>query len=161
MSDDEIKLWAHGHEVDICPNWLIIGPDNPDWTICPNNRPMEVVLRERRNAIIKERLQSGESVSYRSSGWSLYPKGSSGDECSYVPVTKSEEVKVHDIVFCQVKPTWRFYAHIVKEKTEKWVNEGDYTQGTVTTFKISNLRGYVNGWCTMESIYGKFVEIRQ
>ena len=136
-------------------------PENPDWTICPNNRPLEMMLRGRRNGIIKERLQSGESVSYRSSGWSLHPKVDSGDECLYDPVTEPEEVKVNDIVFCQVKPTWRFYAHVVKKKVEEWVDADDYKKGHKVTFSISNLRGYVNGWCTMETIYGKLVQIKQ
>ena len=150
MSDADIKLWADGHEVDTL-----------DWTLCPHNRRIELELRAKRNEIIKMRLRSGEKVSYRSSGWSLWPRVSSGDECFYDPVTEPEEVKVLDIVFCQVNPTLMFFAHIVNEKTEKWVSETDYTQGTVVIFKISNLRGYVNGWCTMETIYGKLVQIRQ
>jgi hypothetical protein len=144
-------MFSDGHEVDT----LL------DWTLCPNNRTVELLLRDKRNDIIKMRLRSGEKVSYRSSGWSLYPMVNSGDECFYDPVTEPEEVKVQDIVFCQVQPTLRFHAHIVKEKIEKWVNGEDYTQGVSVTFKISNLHGYVNGWCTMETIYGKLVQIKQ
>ena len=118
-------MFSDGHEVD-----------TQDWTLCPNNRNVELSLREKRNEIIKMRLRMSEKVSYRSSGWSLHPRVNSGDECFYDPVTEPEEVKAGDIVFCQVKPSWRFYAHIVKKKVEEWVDEEDYKKGIKVTFSI-------------------------
>ena len=98
--------------------------------------------------MIKEQLQLGKPVIYRSSGWSLYPRVWSNDRCSYDPVTSANEVREDDIVFCQVQPGDRFFAHLV---SRKWFEDGEWY------FTISNLKGRENGWCSIEHIYGRLV----
>ena len=121
-----------------------------DWTL-HSDWGIELKRREERNVLIKDQLQSGRPVCYRSSGWSLYPRVHSGDACTYEPVTSEDQVWEDDIVFCQVQPGDRYYAHLVKRKEwspryEKWV------------FTISNINGHENGWCYMEHIYGRLTE---
>ena len=122
------------------------------WTLCPDDRQMELRLREVRNKLIKEKLLAGETVCYRSSGWSLWPRMSCGDMATYLPVRSADEVNIDDIVFCEVQPGSRFYAHVVKEKwwqrnRMKWM------------FTISNIKGHENGHCCIEHIHGILVEV--
>ena len=69
-----------------------------------------------RNRSIKEELLKHKTVIYRSSGVSLYPRVSSGDQCTFHPVTDPSDVAENDIVFCEVQPGDRFYNHLVKRK---------------------------------------------
>ena len=59
----------------------------------------ELRLRALRNEMLKEQLQLGKPVIYRSSGWSLYPRVWPNDLCTYEPVTSIYEVNKDDIVF--------------------------------------------------------------
>jgi hypothetical protein len=120
-----------------------------DWTLC-EDRGEEMKRRKMRNEMIKDKLKAGRSVCYRSSGWSLYPRVHCNDQTTYDPVTSDDQVQVGDIVFCQVQPYDRFFAHLVKEKI--WRN-------AAWCFIISNIAGYVNGWCFIEHIYGRLVEV--
>ena len=45
-----------------------------DWTQTPGNKQLEQALREVRNHMLKEKLQNGKPVAYRSSGWSCHPR---------------------------------------------------------------------------------------
>ena len=122
-----------------------------DWTLC-HDWDTELVRRNERNRLIKAQLQERRSVCYRSSGWSLYPRVHSNDCCTYDPVSHESEVQVDDIVFCEVQPGSRVYAHLVKMKEwqraqQKW------------KFTISNMQGRENGWCFIEHIYGKLVHV--
>ena len=119
-----------------------------DWTLCPEDWGMELRLREVRNEMLKEQLQLGRPVIYRSSGWSLHPRVWSNDRCTFEPVTSADEVKEDDIVFCQVQPGDRFYGHIV---SRKWFEHGEWY------FTISNLKGRENGWCSIKHIYGRLI----
>ena len=112
---------------------------------------MEVRLSHKRNKLTKEKLLAGETVCYRSSGSSLKPRVKSGDQCTFIPVTKESQVEVNDIVFCEVQPRDRFYGHVVKKKEFWWSSWCYY-------FTISNLRGRENGWCYIQHIYGKLIE---
>ena len=96
-------------------------------------------------------LLRGVSVSYRSSGWSLYPRVSSNDLCTYDPVVSATEISLGDIVFCQIPELMRFQAHIVWEITE------DDSTGVVW-FLIGNINKRMNGWCNMSQVYGKLVD---
>ena len=87
-----------------------------DWTLWPSDWAKELRLRDDRNVRIKEQLQDGKPVIYRSSGWSLYPRVHSNDLCTYEPVKSADDVQLDDIVFCQVQPGNRFYAHVVSFK---------------------------------------------
>ena len=123
-----------------------------DWTLCPENWNTELQRREVRNSMIKDQLLAGRDVCYRSSGNSLFPRVWSNDCCTYTPVVSATEVRVDDIVFCQVQPGDRFYAHLVKHKywqysQSKWI------------FTISNLQGRENGWCGIEHIYGRLTNV--
>ena len=119
-----------------------------DWTLCPDDYEKELRLREVRNQMLKEQLQKGKPVIYRSSGWSLWPRVWPNDQCTYAPVTSADDVNMDDIVFCQVQPGNRFYGHVV---SDKWFQEDKWY------FTISNLKGRSNGWCTMEHIYGRLL----
>jgi hypothetical protein len=121
-----------------------------DWTICPANWVIEQSRRKARNELIKEKLQSGKPVCYRSTGNSLWPLVHSNDQTTYEPVGDDpDQVQVEDIVFCQVQRGDRFFAHLVKEK---WLHNGQWY------FTIANYQGHENGWCRMEHIYGRLVE---
>ena len=96
--------------------------------------------------MIREQLQAGNPVVYRSSGWSLFPRVHSNDATYYVPVTKEEDVSVGDIVFCQVEPGLRYYAHLISKK--EWYNDKWW-------YTITNIKGHRNGWADIEHIYGR------
>merc|ERR1712187_35515 len=88
------------------------------------------------NAAWKTRLQRGEIVEFRGGGNSLMPKIRSGECCQYLPVTKHEDIKENDIVFCQIKG--RYWGHRVKSITKVGgEDEKHYT--------ISNMKGWENG----------------
>ena len=112
----------------------------------------ELKLCEERNELIKAQLLEGKTAAYRQSGWSLYPRIYSNDICCYTPVTFDESVEEEDIVFCEVQPTRRFYAHLVK--TKEWSDDWG-----CWVYWISNLKGRVNGWCRIEHIHGKLFQV--
>ena len=91
-------------------------------------------------------LKRGRDVVYRSSGNSLYPWVVSNDACHFTPVNSDEEVAESDIVFAEVQPKNRFFAHNVKAKFQY---EGKWC------YTIANASGYENGWCYIDTIYGK------
>ena len=112
--------------------------------------------------MIKAKLKDGQTVVYRSSGWSLWPRVASNDQCTYLPVTSPSEVAENDIVFCEVQPGDRFFAYLVirkdwqpEERKEEW----RLNQPGRWKFTIGNLAGRENGWCHMEHIYGKLVHV--
>ena len=137
---DKHEVRSAGAEMDV------------DWTLCPGDQQMEYLLREERNQLIKEKLFAGSTACYRSSGWSLWPRVNSGDMTTYTPVRSADDVEVDDIVFCEVQPHNRFYAHLVKEKW--W---GDWN--VRWKFTISNIKGWENGHCNIEHIYGKLIDV--
>ena len=110
----------------------------------------EMHLRHTRNILIKQQLQKGQGVQYRSSGWSLWPKVHSGDLCLYEPVLDPDKLKLDDVVFCEVQPGNRFFAHLVSDIT--------WSRG-VRYFTISNIKGKENGWCRDEHIYGRLIQV--
>ena len=73
----------------------------------------------------------------------------SNDCCTYEPVTDPAQVVQGDIVFCQVRDSMRFFAHLVKKKfwdhTNKW------------RFVISNITGRENGWCNIDTLFGRLI----
>jgi len=107
------------------------------------------------NAAWKARLQAGETVSFRGGGNSLAPLIKSGECCTYSPVFKHEDVKVRDVVFCQVKG--RFWNHMVKKKTLN--HKGRDGEPDVYNYTISNIHGHENGDTTLEKIYGKVISV--
>ena len=109
-------------------------------------------LREVRNELIRDQLKEGKTAAYRQSGWSLYPRVHSNDLCIYIPVSVPDQVSEGDVVFCRVQPKGYYYAHLVKEK------EYDRSRREYK-FWISNLKGRVNGFCYIEHIFGKLVQV--
>ncbi len=121
---------------------------NPDGTLHSDNRLTEPQLRQRRNDMIKEQLQSGQPVAFRSRGKSLWPLVHSGDLCEYDPVFDASDVQVGDVIFCQVYPSREYHAHLIMSKTYCGEVEAWY-------FTVENQSGRENGWCWLETIYGK------
>jgi hypothetical protein len=90
-----------------------------------------------------EKLQNGETVSFRPRGNSMAGKIESGKLCTVTPVDAAA-LKVGDIVLCRVRGSE--YLHLVKA-----------IQGP--RFQIGNNRGRINGWITGSTIYGRCVRI--
>jgi hypothetical protein len=90
-----------------------------------------------------EKLRSGETVSFRPRGNSMSGKIESGQLCTVQPV-ESTSLKVGDIVLCKVNG--REYLHLIKA-----------IQGA--RFQIGNNRGRINGWVTLNAIFGKCVRV--
>ena len=83
-----------------------------DWTKS-DDEAEEMRRRAERNEIIREMLLKGKTVAYRESGWSLHPRVSSNNLCSYIPVRYPEQVNKGDVVFCIVQPRGLYHAHLV------------------------------------------------
>ena len=137
------------HEV-CCPQL------NLDWTLtlAGSDWDTELWRRAQRNIAIKSQLQSGRRACYRSSGNSLRLCGViSGQMCTYAAVDANCEppIAVGNIVFCEVQPGYRFYAHMVKS-----INMGQ--DGTMC-YTISDGEGWENGWTTMDYIYGRLISV--
>jgi hypothetical protein len=149
------------------PPFVLEGPHevspelDVDWTLAPDNWDHECSRRHERNTLIKDQLLSGRNACYRSSGWSLHPRVWSNDQCTYAPVTSADQVMQNDIVFCEVMPGNRFYAHLVLRKEwKKYTQRGREIQGSDQWyFTISNIKGWENGWTTIDKIYGRLVQV--
>ena len=112
--------------------------------------------RRIRNEEMEEALMAGNTITYRSSGNSLAPLIWSGQVCVLMPVTWAEQVKVNCIVFCKVfwnvQDSGEHYTHKVLSK--KWDRaRREYY------YWIGNNKGHKNGWCYLEHIFGKVVDI--
>lgn len=97
------------------------------------------------NLYIKK-LQNGETVSFRPKGNSMLPKIKSGDLCTVTPIV-IDDLKVNDIVLCKVKGNQ--YLHLVTAIDNKH------------RFQISNNKGFVNGWISSNSIFGKLIKVEK
>ena len=68
-----------------------------------------------------------------------------------------------DIVFCEVQPTGRFFAHKVMYYEYEHAEPVDSARGTEAIFRIKywigNNKGHINGWCYQHHIYGRMVEV--
>lgn len=83
------------------------------------------------------KLQTGETVTFRSRGSSMKGKIDDGDLVEVAPL--SRDPKVGDIVLCQVRGNQ--YLHKV-------------TAVDGSRYQIGNNRGYINGWIGKLAIYG-------
>lgn len=88
-------------------------------------------------------LQQGKTVLFRPRGQSMSGKIESGQLCTVEPVDVGN-IKCGDIVLCRVKG--REYLHIVKAIQEE-------------RFQIGNNHGFINGWISKTSIFGKCIRI--
>lgn len=89
-----------------------------------------------------QQLKECKEVVCRPKGNSMQPKINSGDLCKIEPL--QDEPKVGEIVLCKVKG--RQFLHLVSAKRGN-------------QFQISNNKGFVNGWITKNSIFGRCTEV--
>lgn len=89
-----------------------------------------------------EKLKNGETVSFRPRGNSMAPKINSGYLVTVSPLQAPPEK--WNIVLCKVNG--RQYLHLVTA-----VKGGQ--------FQISNNHGYINGWTTIDNIYGRVIDV--
>ena len=90
-----------------------------------------------------QKLQAGQTVSFRPRGNSMAGKIESGQLCTVAPVG-SAELKIGDVVLCKVRGAE--YLHFVK------AIQGD-------RFQIGNNRGRINGWVTKSAIFGRCIKV--
>jgi hypothetical protein len=90
-----------------------------------------------------EKLQRGETVSFRPRGNSMAPRIRSGDLCTVAPVEPAA-IEAGDIVLCRVRGAE--YLHFVKAV------QGD-------RFQIGNNRGGINGWIGAHGVFGRLIKV--
>lgn len=90
-----------------------------------------------------QKLQNGETAKIRPRGHSMTGKVNDGDHVTLSPVDPSS-LKMGDIVLVKVKG--HVYLHLIKA-----VNNGRYL--------IGNNRGGINGWVSVNAIYGIATQI--
>ncbi len=90
------------------------------------------------------KLKQGETVQFRPRGNSMRGKIESGQLCTVEPMVDAAALQVGDIVLCKVNG--REYLHLIKA-----------TQGP--RFQIGNNRGYINGWVSVNAIFGRCVKV--
>ena len=88
--------------------------------------------------VIAERLQRGETVTFRPHGHSMTPHIRNGQEVTVRPVDDGEELRKSMIVLAKVHGS--IYLHFIRDLHESRVLIG-------TTY-------HVNGWTTRDKIYG-------
>lgn len=89
-----------------------------------------------------EKLQKGETVSFRPTGNSMTPKINSGELVTVSP--DISDIKKGDIVLC--KCSGRYFCHLVSA-----------VQGE--RYQISNNHGHVNGWVGKNCVFGKVIRV--
>jgi phage repressor protein C with HTH and peptisase S24 domain len=87
--------------------------------------------------IVIAKLKKGEAVTIKGCGNSMTPRFKNGDRIMLDPVNR--ELKVGDAVF--VKVGKNIFTHLI-------------TAIRGNQYQISNNHGHVNGWVTIDSIYG-------
>ena len=116
--------------------------------------------------MIRESLEEGRAVFYRSFGSLMWPLVQSDDACLFhplQPVTAKDGIhsfqkKASEIgvgVFCQVQRSQQYYAHIVLG-----VEQSNYHTETEPMYWIGNIRRHCNGWCLREHIFGILVDVQ-
>lgn len=88
-----------------------------------------------------QQLKEGQTVKFRPKGNSMTGKINSGQLCTVEPAT---EYSVGDIALCKVNG--QQYLHIV-------------TAVQKNRYQISNNKGFVNGWTSANSMFGKCVKV--
>ena len=157
--------------------WVVLStPDeatplfHEDWTRVegsshnPEAWEKELLLRHKRNLMIRETLEDGRPVWYKSTGNSMWPLVQSGDACSFHPVQAvphgrphtipkpESKIDVGDVVFCMVQRYMvqrrrQYIAHIVLQvQDDVYDNEKKYW--------IGRMDQTCNGWCHREHIFG-------
>ncbi len=78
----------------------------------------------------------------------MTPRIKHRQKCTYAPVSSHDDVSIGDAVFCKVGS--RYYTHLVKAKIAK---------GESYIYQIGNNHGKINGWTTLDKIFGKVIAI--
>ena len=89
-----------------------------------------------------EKLQQNETVKFRPVGKSMTGLIESGQLCTVTPII--DKLKINDIVLCKVSGSQ--YLHLIKD-----IKNNEY--------QIGNNRGGINGWITIDYIFGKCVKV--
>ena len=89
-----------------------------------------------------QELKEGKTIQFRPHGNSMVGKVNSGDLCTVEPIKAALEVG--DIVLCKVNGNQ--YLHLIK------AIRGEQ-------YQIGNNRGGINGWVTINGIFGKCVRV--
>jgi len=93
-----------------------------------------------------KKLADGETkIQFRPRGNSMAPIINSGELVTVVPVPKGM-LKMGDIVLCKVKGSQ--YVHFIKAIDE-----------TKDRYQIGNNRGNINGWTSIDNIYGLVTKV--
>jgi phage repressor protein C with HTH and peptisase S24 domain len=87
-----------------------------------------------------EELKKGNTVTCHPRGHSMTPLIKSGEEVTIEPVRRP--VQRDDIVLCKVRGN-------------QFLHKVTAVQGR--QYQISNNHGHVNGWCTLDQIFGLMV----
>lgn len=93
-----------------------------------------------------EKLQQGETVSFRPKGNSMKPKIHSGDLVTVSPETAN--LGEGDIVLCKVKGV--FYVHLVTAVK---------MDGESKMYLIGNNKGHINGWIGDNAVFGRVTSV--
>ena len=159
------------------PDWLLSAPHeavpafSEDWTRVPGShndpdlKAAEVMLRDRRNKLLREILAEGRPVFYQSTG-NMWPLVQSNDSCFYRPIQDvtaedgfhafhkdASRIEVGDIVFCLVQDTQEYFAHIVLR-----IQDNRRLQQLV--YRIGNIEGRINGYCFRKHIFGILARVK-
>ncbi len=92
-----------------------------------------------------EKLRAGETVSFRPRGNSMIPHIKSGELVTVFPTPAGSLHGTGEIVLCRVQG--RQYLHMISAVRPDQV-------------RISNARGKINGWTTLDQIYGRVVSVQ-
>jgi hypothetical protein len=95
------------------------------------------------------RLRAGETIVFGEGGNSMVPLIRSREKCTYVPVVSEECVQVGDAVFCRVGGA--FMTHLCTAK--------EPVGGGRHRYQISNNHNFINGWTTLEHVYGRVTDV--
>jgi hypothetical protein len=96
------------------------------------------------------KLAAGEVVAFRPRGASMSGKIESGQLCTVEPIGDAAMLAVGDIVLCKVKGN--DYLHLIKAISRASAGQ---------RFQIGNNRGFINGWISAGSIFGRCIEIEK
>lgn len=88
-------------------------------------------------------LAQGKTTTFRPKGNSMQGKIESGQQVTVQPITAPPAVG--DIVLCKV--SGRQYLHLVK------------AIGSDGRYQIGNNKGFVNGWTTIDNIFGVVTKV--
>ena len=85
-----------------------------------------------------------------SGGDSLLPLIRYSDVVVLAPISSEADLKVGDLVFCEVQPGNLFYCHEIHRINYK---------APAAKYTILSNKGMENGWCNIEHIYGRVIEV--